>query len=359
MNMKFRGSVVLAACTLCILTTQQASAPKSQWKDRLLATQEYMMKHMYNASTQNFVRRADQPNMPGSEAWGITIVLDPYAYMVQDDLMKPEELKKYYDASTAPYERTGGKYGARILARQGDQTYIGGDDDLQWTAALVHCFDATKDTEYLTSAKFAFNALIEQGFWIDGTSKGWAWNSADRRPNGVSTAYGALAAARLYKATNDDVYRQWAVASLNALSTPQVGYFPRDMMVAANAAMTLFAVTKDKSYEQLARSIATTAVTQAHEIIAGKRTGELNPTDVGDLAEGLLQVGSKSEATKLINFFVGKRTTQDIAEHGFYSRYDSKGNSVMAGSYLGVPLSVPFLPEAAEMLKLFAAAYKS
>lgn len=344
-----------------VLLGHTSHAQKNIWKDRLLATQQYMMKHMYNSGTQNFVRRADQANMPGSDAWGITIVLDAYAYMVEGGLMKPDELRQYYQASSRLYERTAGQYGARILARQGDQTYIGGDDDLQWTAALVHCYQATKDSEYLTAAKFAFNALIDQGFWINGSNtgagaKGWAWNSADRRPNGVSTAYGALAAARLFSATNEDVYRQWAVSSLSALSTPQVGYFPRDMMVAANAAITLFERTKDASYRKLAMSIANVAVTQAHEIIAGKRKGERNPTDVADLAEGLLRVGSRAEAVKLINFFVGKRSSQDIATNGFYSRYDPKGAAVKEGSYLGVPLSVPFLPEVAEMLKLFAAA---
>src|ERR1043165_2163752 len=207
-NIRLRRIVVLVFSVLLVLSSN-GLAQKKLWRDRVLATHEYMMKHMYNTGTQNFVRRADQQNMPGSDAWGVTIVLDAYAYMVQGELMKPEELKKYYQASTALYERTGGKYGARILARQGAQTYIGGDDDLQWTAALVHCYEATKDSEYLTAAKFAFNALIDQGFWIDGASKGWAWNSADRRPNGVSTAYGALAAAGLYSVTKEDVYRQW------------------------------------------------------------------------------------------------------------------------------------------------------
>jgi hypothetical protein len=352
-NIRIIRNVVLVLWVLYVPSRGLAQKEKL-WRDRVLATHEYMMKHMYNAGTQNFARRADQANMPGSDAWGITIVLDAYAHMVHGGLMKPEELKKYYQASTALYERTGGKYGARILARQGTQTYIGGDDDLQWTAALMSCYDATLDSEYLNAAKFAFNALVDQGFWIDGVSKGWAWNSADRRPNGVSTAYGALAAARLYVATKDDVYRQWTIASLNALNTPQVGFFPRDMMVAAEAAYILYGRTKDESYVRLGRSLAQQALSQAQEVMAGKRKGELNPTDIGDLAEELLDT---QEGYNLINFFVGKRTTQDIAEHGFYSRYDNKGNPVMNGSYLGVPLAVPFLPEVAEMLKLFAAAY--
>lgn len=353
-------SVLLVLFVLC---PQQAPAQKNLWADRAQATMSYMQKHMWNAATGNYVRRADQPNAPGSDAWGITIVLDAYAYMVESGLMKPEQIKQYYQSSSALYEKTNGDHGARILARQGSQIYIGGDDDLQWCAALVHCFKVTKDSEYLNASKFAFNALIEMGFWIEGPSKGWAWNSSDRRPNGVSTAYGALAAARLYQATGDNVYRQWALSSLNALNTPQVGFFPRDMMVAADAAITCFEVSRDHDFSGRAQKLATMAVSQSHEILGGKRKGELNPTDVADLADGLFHMTAvthnksyQAEAIRLINFFTGHRSLSDIEEHGFFSRYDTKGNPITNGNYLGVPLGVPFLPEVAEMLKLFAIA---
>ncbi|MDP4199605.1 MAG: glycoside hydrolase family 76 protein [Bacteroidota bacterium] len=355
---------ILSVLFVLSVLSPNAEAQKKLWADRAQATMSYMQKHMWNAASQNYVRRADQPGAPGSDAWGITIVLDAYAYMVEGGLLKPEQLKQYYQSSSALYEKTNGTRGARILAQQGDQIYVGGDDDLQWCAALVHCFEATKDTEYLEAAKFAFNALIDMGFWIDGGnggSKGWAWNSADRRPNGVSTAYGALAAARLYHATNDNVYKQWAVTSLNALETPQVGFFPRDMMVAADAAITCSEHTKDADLLTRAQKLAGTAVAQAHEIMGGKRKGELNPTDVGDIADGLIHMSTvmhnrsyQTEAIRMIDFFAGQRTASDIAEHGFFSRYDSKGKPVTSGSYLGVPLAVPFLPEVAEMLKLFA-----
>jgi len=326
------------------------------------ATRSYMQHHLWNSNTQNFVRRADQPTAPGSDAWGITIVLDADAYMVEDGLMKPQEMKQYFQSSSMLYEKTDGNSGARIMGRQGDQIYIGGDDDLQWCAALVHCFETTKDTDYLNAAKSDFNALIAMGFWQSGESKGWSWNSADHRPNGVSTAYGALAAARLYSATREDVFRQWANSSLEALKTPQVGFFPRDMVVAANAACTLYDVLKQRSYLDRANEWATLAIKQAKEVMAGKRKGECNPTDIADLAEGLGHLSHLSfksyatEASKLLNFFVGHRTAKDISEKGFFSRYDSKGNPILNGSYLGVPCDVPFLPEVAEMLKLFAIA---
>jgi len=343
-----------------LLATTPPKAQNKLWQSRLAATKEYMQHHMLNAATGNFVRRADQPNAPGSDAWGITIVLDAYAWMIEDRAMKPQELKQYFQSSSMLYEKTDGISGARILARQGDQIYIGGDDDLQWCAALVHCFNATKDTDYLNAAKSDFNALIAMGFWQNGQSKGWSWNSGDKRPNGVSTAYGALAAARLYAATHEEVYKQWANSSLEALKTPQVGFFPRDMVVAANAACTLYDVTKDHRYIAMATDWTKLAIKQAKEVIASKRKGECNPTDIADLAEGLdhlSRLSAKSyaaEATSFINFFTAHRTPKDIAEKGFFSRYDSKGNPILDGSYLGVPCNVPFLPEVAEMLKLFA-----
>jgi uncharacterized protein YyaL (SSP411 family) len=261
------------------------------------------------------------------------------------------------------YEKTDGISGARILARQSDQIYVGGDDDLQWCAALVHCFEATKDTDYLNAAKSDFNALIAMGFWQNGESKGWSWNSGNKRPNGVSTAYGALAAARLYAATGEDVYKQWANSSLEALKTPQVGFFPRDMMVAANAALTIFEASKEKAFLDRANELESSAEKGALALLHHDGTGERNPTDIGDLADGLFhfyKVAHKAKyktlAETFINFFSGKRTSQDIAEHGFFSRYDTKGQPLSTGAYLGVPLNVPFLPEVAEMLKLFAIA---
>src|SRR5205823_3480278 len=185
------------------------------------------------------------------------------------------------------YEKTSGNLGARILARRGNQVYIGGDDDLQWCAALMHCFTATRDSEYFIAATWAFKDLADRGFWQDGASRGWAWNSSDRRPNGVSTAYGALAAARLYQATKDNLYKQWAAASLDALKTPQVGFFPRDMMVAASAAMTLFEATNDAAYKTRAMELEGSAVAGASALLAHDGVGERNPTDIGDLADGL------------------------------------------------------------------------
>jgi hypothetical protein len=337
-----------------------------------MATNEYLQKHMWNNATGNFVRRADQPTAAGSDAWGITIVLDAYAYMVQQGFMKPEALKQYFRSSTGLYDRTGGISGARILARQGEQVYIGGDDELQWISSLAHCYEATHDAEYLNSAASAFNALVDAKFWIEDGAKGargWAWNSADRRPNGVSTAYGALAAARLYKITGTYVYKWWSAAALAALRTPQVGFSPRDMMVASNAAATIYEVSSQSEFLDLAEALATRASKDAAAIISGTMAGEINPTDVGDLAEGyarLYEASRKShyadEAHHYAELFLADRSNADIAEHGFASRYDHGHNGKIGspskvGAYLGVPLGIGFLPENAEMLKLCVVGY--
>ncbi|HEY3875189.1 MAG TPA: hypothetical protein VGM92_06905 [Candidatus Kapabacteria bacterium] len=355
--------------TIFFVLTLLAAAGTSlaqQWEPDLTATQRYMQNHFWNRNTQNFVRRADQPDAPGSDSWGITIVLDADAYLVAEGRMKPAELKQYFVSSSMLYGRTNGNSGARVLARQGDQIYVGGDDDLQWSAALAHCYLVTKDSDYLTAATSSFGALIDMGFWQDGSangSKGWSWNSDDRRPNGVSTAYGALAAARLYEATRDNVYKQWCTASLNALETPQVGFFPRDRMVAAEAAMTAYHISHEEPFQERALQLEEQATTQALTFLHHDGTGERNPTDIGDLADGLAYFSTvthdakyRTLATTFIQFFAAHRTPRDISDHGFYSRYDTKGTPIMTGAYLGVPCSIPFLPEVAEMLKLFAIA---
>jgi uncharacterized protein YyaL (SSP411 family) len=361
-------SNALLSFILCSVVVPVSFAQKSVWSERLLATNTFLQTHMWNAATGNFVRRSDQPQAAGSDAWGITIMLDAYAYMVETGFMKPEALKQYYNSSTSLYSRTGGTSGARILAQQGQQIYIGGDDDLQWSAALAHCYAATHDSEYLNAAISAFTALVEQGFWIEHGEKGargWAWNSADMRPNGVSTAYGALAAARLFQATGTYVYKWWASAALVALKTPQVGYFPRDMMVAANAAITLYEVSKQKEFLKFAEATAKTADRDAAQILEGRMKGEINPTDIGDLAEGFARLYAVTGTAKYLSLskqylalFTTGRNAEDIAEHGFYSRYTSNGQPVTNGAYLGVPLTAQFLPENAEMLKLFAVAFR-
>jgi hypothetical protein len=356
---------MFVALLLTMLLVTPGHAQKQVWSERVVATNTFLQRHMWNANTGNFIRRSDNPGTMGSDAWGITIMLDAYAYMVESGFMKASDMKSYFQSSSALYEKTGGDRGARILARQGAQTYVGGDDELQWIAALAHCYEVTKDSDYLNTAQNAFRALIDLGFWKEGDSKGWAWNSQDQRPNGVSTAYGALAAARLFQSTRIDVYKQWAAVSINALKTPQVGFFARDMMVAANAAMTVYEVTHQPEYLKRATELATQAGVEADQIIAGTRKGERNPTDVADVAEGFEHLSAltgnasyHAHARKLAEFFLKDRSPEDISEHGFYSRYLPTGKPDLAGAYLGVPLSASYLPEVAEMLKICAIEYK-
>ncbi|HET6402891.1 MAG TPA: hypothetical protein VFH95_16020 [Candidatus Kapabacteria bacterium] len=355
---------IIISVLAVLFATTTAHAQKKLWDGLRQATQSYMQHHLWNPSTGNYVLSADRPNSPGSDSWGITIVLDAQAYMVENGLMKPEEMKQYFQTSTLLYDRTNGTTGARILARRGDQIYIGGDDDMQWDAALVHCFEATKDSDYLTAAESSFNGLIAMGFWQNGASKGWSWNSFERRPDGVSTAYGALAAARLYKVTHEDVYKQWTTASLNALYTPQVGYFPRDRMVAADAALTAFEASHDPAFHKRAMELLDSAIAGGlFRLHHDEPQEHRNPTDIGDLADGLFHFYDvthnakyKSLALTFINFFVDHRTLPDIAEHGWYSEYDTKGHPITDGKYLGIPDTVPYFSEVAEMLKLFAIA---
>ena len=351
---------------LLISIASCSEAHKNKWGSLLNATDTYLHTYFWNEETDNYVRRGDMKNSPGSDAWGITIELDAMAYMVEDGIIKAQELKDYWKSSSALYEKTSGNLGARILARRGEQIYIGGDDEMQWCAALAHCFIATHDSIYFRASEATFKALVRLGFWQDSISKGWAWNSADRRPNGVSTAYGALATARLYEITHDINYLYWAINSLDALKTPQVGFFPRDMMVAASAAMTLYDISFDTLSKNRALELEDSAVTRAIYFLSHDGIGERNPTDIADLADGLFyfykvtkEVKYKTLAEQFINFFIGDRTEKDISEHGFYSRYDTKGAPILTGVYLGVPCSVTFLPEVAEMQKLFAIAIKS
>ena len=260
----------LFCCIVLLFSISSCSeAHKNNWGSLLTATNTYLKSYLWNAETDNYVRRSDMKNSTGSDAWGITIELDAMAYMVEGGVIKAQELKDYWKSSTEIYERTSGFLGARILARRGEQIYIGGDDDMQWSAALAHCFMATHDSIYLNASQMAFKELVRAGFWhVDSLSRGWSWNSADPRPNGVSTAYGALAAARIYQITTDSIYKQWAIKSLEALKTPQVGFFPRDMMVAASAAMILYEKLKDPIFMTQALTLKDSAISRGTALMS-------------------------------------------------------------------------------------------
>jgi len=347
---------------IVIADTAPAQPTKDKLQERLLATYSFMQQKMWNPNNGNFIRRTDVPSgAQKTDAWGVTIVLDAYAYMYELGLMKADAIKQYFHSSTALYERTDNGHGARIIARQGSQIYVGGDDELQWIAALMHLYSVTKDPEYLNEAQGSFTALVTTlGFWSTKPT-GWSWNSNDRRPMGVSTSYGALAAARLFEATKDSVYKKWTDVALRALQMPQVSYIPRDRMIAAEAAATLYKLTKEKGYLDYALATTKIAVEEVDQVLKGKKEGERNPTDVGDLAEGLYSVaditGDKKYAQKanaLIEFFHQKRTVDEIKSSGHYSRYTTEGKPDVNGQYLGVPLTAQYLPEVAEMLKIEA-----
>src|SRR5437879_1828320 len=101
-------TIISALSVLSVGLVPSARAQKNISTERMLATKDYMKHHLWNSTTQNFVRRAaderssaDQPDAMGSDAWGITIVLDANAYMVERGLMKPEELKNYFYSSSS------------------------------------------------------------------------------------------------------------------------------------------------------------------------------------------------------------------------------------------------------------------
>src|SRR5437763_8561460 len=116
---------ILALILLHFWTTSFSSAQEKKSEALLTATTNYMQQHLWNPTTLNFARRADQPKASGSDGWGITIELDAKAYMVEAGISKPDELKNYFRFSSMLYEKTSGNLGARILARRGNQVYIG------------------------------------------------------------------------------------------------------------------------------------------------------------------------------------------------------------------------------------------
>jgi hypothetical protein len=126
----------------------------------------------------------------------------------------------------------------------------------------------------------------------------------------------------------------------------------------------MFDVTKETTFRDRAMELEADAVKGGMALLHHEGTGERNPTDIGDLADGLFHFYKtthsakyKSQAETIVNFFVNHRTAQDITDHGFYSRYDTHAMPVLIGAYIGVPCNVQFLPEVSEMLKLFAIAY--
>lgn len=100
---------------------------------------------------------------------------------------------------------------AGVKAKNGNTFYNKFYDDMQWNAlTMLRLYDVTKDEKYLTTAK-ALWVDIETG-WNDKAGGGIAWVKDQlHSKNACSNGPAAILAARLYNATKDDYYKQWAL----------------------------------------------------------------------------------------------------------------------------------------------------
>jgi len=153
-----------------------------------------------------------------------------------------------------------------------------------------------------------------------------------RFPVGVSTAYGGLAAARLYKITHKSRYKEWAEKSIQAMCGRLSPTISRDWMITAFALLTLYEVTNDSTYLGHAKKIADRILSRLPELFKENVPGNLNPTDIGDFAEPLLVLSAATgqqsyaiQAQHLVDFFNTRRNPRDVEQHGYFSQYKPNG----------------------------------
>src|SRR5438874_5646542 len=106
-----KKSLAIFIVLVSIASCSEAHKPSSY--SLLNATDTYLKPYLWNDETEHYVRRVDVKNSAGSDAWGITIELDAMAYMLEDGIIKDQELKNYWKSSSDLYEKTSGFLGAR------------------------------------------------------------------------------------------------------------------------------------------------------------------------------------------------------------------------------------------------------
>ena len=172
-----------------------------------------------------------------------------------------------------------------VLQRNGFVLYNHFYDDMEWMAlALLRAYNLTDDTLYLEDAKKLFNDII-RGWMPEG---GIAWNKDHQSVNACSNGPAAILAARLYRATGDETYLDWAkkifawldetlvdprtflVLDNLHLSTKQIDRrtFTYNQGTYIGAAVELYELTGDEAYLEKAQRTARSAL-----VYHGDRTG--------------------------------------------------------------------------------------
>ena len=118
-------------------------------------------------------------------------------YPVIDDLF--ERARHYYVAEEPPRESW---YADNFIG-----TYY--DDEGWWALAWVDAYNLTGKQAYLETAEIIFADLTTS--WDEVCDGGIYWKKGEQKvyKNSISTTLFTLSAARLYKATGDESYREW------------------------------------------------------------------------------------------------------------------------------------------------------
>jgi predicted alpha-1,6-mannanase (GH76 family) len=99
-----------------------------------------------------------------------------------------------------------------VRKRNNDGWYNNYFDDMEWIAlALLRVYDATGEAKYKDAAIELWGYIAEG--WSDVAGGGIAWERDKNlhSKNACSNGPACILAARLYRTTNDDVYKDWAL----------------------------------------------------------------------------------------------------------------------------------------------------
>lgn len=303
-------STILLLAVLSLLSLQSCSIDDEytygkglytiDWQAAADSSTTALISRFWNTSTHYFVYNSDEfqgSQDPGywPQAHAMDVIID--AYIRTKDNKYAQMFGQWYEGIKAV------NFSNRNNGYRNDYY-----DDSEWIAlTMMRLYSVTKEEKYLSTAKDLFE-WIKTG-WNEQAGGGIAWEAKSHQysKNACSNGPAAILAARLFNATQDNTYLDWAKkifaweestlfnpatgavydnvnGSTGEISTTTLSYNQGTFLGAAHE---LFLITGETSYLNDARKAASFTITSAGMIDTGNNVLRDEGTGDGGLFKGI------------------------------------------------------------------------
>lgn len=294
------GAAVIQSCSIDDEYTYGKGLYAIDWQAAADSSTTALTSRFWNTSTHYFVYNADEFSNgqdPGywPQAHAMDVIID--AYVRTGDTKYSDMFGQWYEGIKAV------NFSNRNQGYRNDYY-----DDSEWIGlTMMRLYEVTNDSKYLTTAKDLFEWIMTG--WNEQGGGGIAWEATSHQwsKNACSNGPAAILATKLYTATQDGTYLEWAknifaweeanlfnpatgavYDNLNAnsgeLNTTTLSYNQGTFVGAANE---LYKLTGDAEYLNAARKAAFYCITNTSMIDTGNNVLRNEGTGDGGLFKGI------------------------------------------------------------------------